>query len=111
MPFAELLSVEARRLTRGCTVVAITPAVLQAWVDVALLLERSGYSVVTVLVDPASFGGQFGASVFHGRLLAARMPAILLRKGDSLKEALNALPPVRRLPVLPLVYAGPRLSG
>ena len=110
MPFGEVLSTEAKRMARGATVVAISPAVLQGWVEMALFLDRLGLRVVTMLVDAASFGGQFGASVFQERLLAAGMPAVLLRKGDSLKETLDSLPPLRSLPVLPPAYAGPSAS-
>ena len=107
MPFGEVLSLEAKRLTRGCTVVAVSPAMLRSWVDVALFLDRSGFSVVTLLVDPAGFGGGLGAGMFCDRLLAARMPTILLHRGDSLKEELGGLPPLRSLPVLASVHAGP----
>jgi uncharacterized protein (DUF58 family) len=107
MPFSEVLSLEARRLTRGSTVVAVSPAILRGWVDVALFLDRSGFSVVTLLVDPAGFGGEPGARMFRERLLAARMPTILLRKGESLSEQLGALRQQRSLPVLASAHAGP----
>jgi uncharacterized protein (DUF58 family) len=106
MPFSEVLSTEGRRLMRGSTIVAISPSVLLAWVEMALYLDRSGLSVVTMLVDAWSFGGQRGAVAFREWLDLAGVPAVLLRNGDALSDALDALPRRRRLPVLPSAYAG-----
>jgi len=110
MPFSEVLSIEAGRLPRGATIVAISPSVLQSWVEIALSLDRSGRHVVAMLVDAASFGGRFGADVFRERLMAFGVPAILLRNGDSLKDVLGALRPPRCLPVLPRSCVGPSAS-
>ena len=106
MPFSEVLSTETRRLTRGSTIIAISPSVLLGWVEMALYLDRSGLSVVTMLVDAASFGGQRGAGVFRERLTLAGVPVVLLRNGDSLSDTLDVLSQRRRLPVLPPTYAG-----
>jgi uncharacterized protein (DUF58 family) len=104
MPFSEVLSVEGGRLTRSTIVVAISPAVREDWAQTVLFLDRAGLRVVTVLVDAASFGGPFGADHLQERLLATGGIAIRLRNGDSIKEALNALPPPRSVPVLPSIY-------
>jgi len=104
MPFSEALSVEGARLTQGTIVVAISPSVHQEWVQAALFLDRAGLRVVTILVDAATFGSPFGTSLLQERLLATGAPTLLLRNGDSLEEALNAIPPPRALPVLPLTY-------
>jgi len=100
MPFSEVLRLEGSRLARGTIVVAISPSVREEWVQTALFLDRAGLRVVTILVDAASFGGPTGADVLLERLLAIGTPAILLRNGDSLEEALNSLPPPRTTPVL-----------
>mgnify|MGYP000436248657 CR=1 FL=1 len=110
MPFSEVLSMEGSRLTPGTIVVAISPSVREEWVQAALLLGRAGLRVVTILVDAASFGGPSGASLFKERLLATGTPAILLRNGDPLEEALNSIPPLRTVPVLPLTYVIPTAS-
>lgn len=111
IPFSEVLSVEGGRLTRGTVVVAISPSVREEWVQTALFLDRAGLRVVTVLVDPAGFGGPVGADILRERLLATGTPAILLRNGDSLREALNAVSPPRRISVLPSMYAVPSVAG
>jgi len=110
MPFSEVLGVEGSRLIRGAIVVAISPSVREEWVQTALFLDRAGLRVVAILVDAASFGGPFGASLLRERLLVTGTPAILLRNGDSLKEVLNSLPPLRNVPVPPSIYAVPTVS-
>ena len=110
MPFSEVLSVEGGRLTQGTIVVAVSPSVREEWVQAALFLDRAGLRVVTILVDAASFGSPFSASSLQERLLATGTPVILLRNGDSLEEALNSIPSLRTLPVLPLTYTTPTVS-
>jgi len=99
MPFSQALSVESGRLARGTILVAISPSVREDWVRTALLLDRAGLRVVTVLVDAAGFGGISGADRLREQLLATGTPAILLRNGDSLQEALSSLPPPRAVPL------------
>ena len=107
MPFSQVLSTETRGMTRGVTVVTITPSALTEWADAALLVDRSGLRVVSLLVDAESFGGQRGARGLHERLLAGGIPAALIRNRDSLKDVLDALPQQGQAPPLPLVYAAP----
>jgi uncharacterized protein (DUF58 family) len=111
IPFSEVLSAEAGRLTRGTVVVAISPAADEEWVQTALFLDRAGLRVASILVDAASFGGPFGAGLLQERLLATGAVAILLRHDDSLKEVLNALPPPRSIPALSSIYAAPPIAG
>ncbi len=107
MPFSQVLSVEGRKLPRGTIVVAISPSAHEEWVQTALLLDRSGLRVVTVLVDAASFGGPSGARDLQERLLVTGVPAILVRNGDSLKEVLGSLPIPKRVPARPPLQPAP----
>jgi uncharacterized protein (DUF58 family) len=105
MPFAEVLSVETRGLMRGATIVTITPSVMLEWVETALVLDRSGLRVVSLLVDAASFSGQFGADALREHLLVGGVPTVVVRNGDSLRAVLDDLPQQRRVPTLPMTYA------
>jgi hypothetical protein len=99
MPFSQVLNTESGRLARGTILVAISSSVREDWVRTALLLDRAGLRVVTVLVDAAGFGGISGADRLREQLLATGTPAILLRNGEPLQEALNSLPPPRAVPL------------
>ncbi|RLC67159.1 MAG: DUF58 domain-containing protein [Chloroflexi bacterium] len=109
IPFAEVLHVEGRRLTRGTIAVAISASVREEWVETALFLDRVGLRIVVILVDSASFGGRVGADVLKERLLSTGTPVILLRRGDSLQDLLSSLPPPQRIPVLPPLYGVPKV--
>ncbi len=90
MPFGEVLGVEARKLMRGTTVVAITPAVQREWVDMALMLDRNGIHLVAILVDVITFGGPMSTAPLQQRLLARGVPALSLRNGEDLERSLSA---------------------
>jgi len=110
MPFSQVLSVEGGRLTRGTTVVAISPSVQEKWTQIALFLDGAGLRVVTILIDAASFGGRSGANLLQELLLNTGTPAILLQNGAPIKDVLSSLPSPRKMPVLPSTYLDPAIS-
>jgi uncharacterized protein (DUF58 family) len=57
LPFEQVLKTELAQLPRGCTVVAISPAVDVAWAVAIQQATRSGLRVVAIVIDAQSFGG------------------------------------------------------
>jgi len=91
IPFSQVLSGEGSRLARGTTLIAISPSARKTWVEAALYLSNRGIRVFAVLLDAESFGGHVGSSQLKNRLLAAGIPAVLVREGGSLAEALDTV--------------------
>lgn len=101
IPFSQVLSGEGSRLARGTTVVAISASAREEWVEAALYLNDRGIRVFAILLDAASFGGPSGTDLLKDRLEAAGMPAVILREGFPLAEALNSLSPTLQRAPLP----------
>jgi uncharacterized protein (DUF58 family) len=101
IPFSQVLSGEGSRLGRGTTVIAISPSTRRDWVEAALYLSDRGIRMLAILVDPASFGGSAGSRPVKARLLAAGIPAVIVREGAPLTEALDTLAPTLRAAPLP----------
>lgn len=93
MPFSQVLSTEGSRLTRGTTVVTISPSTRQDWVEATLHLHNRGLRVLAIVVDAGSFGGSVGADELRSRLLGAGIPAVTVRENVPLTASLNALSP------------------
>jgi uncharacterized protein (DUF58 family) len=91
VPFRDVLLTESRALARGVTLVAVSPSPRLEWAEAALLLDRAGLRVVSIVVDGASFGGPPGAALLVQRFGLTGIPALVLRNGDALEAALSAL--------------------
>jgi uncharacterized protein (DUF58 family) len=89
IPLTQVLLSEGERLGRGVTLVVITCSLDNQWVAAARDLTRRGVSIVAVVVDPESFGGQGDATQIVGELHASRVPAYLVHNGDDLSRALS----------------------
>jgi uncharacterized protein (DUF58 family) len=111
MPFSEILGIEGARIARGSVLVAISSSAREEWVETALFLDRAGLRVLTILIDPAGFGGPIGAELLHGRLLTTGTPTVLVREGDSLRDVLNAVRPLESAPMLGRSYVAPPNGG
>jgi uncharacterized protein (DUF58 family) len=89
-PFAQVLALEGRTITRGSTLIAVTADPSQDWIaEVAQLTARDIF-VVAVLLDPASFGAEHAAKVEDTRALLTAMGAAtyVIRQGESITNAL-----------------------
>jgi uncharacterized protein (DUF58 family) len=91
MPFSQVLNADGSRLTRGTTVVIISPSTRQDWAESALYLHSRGLRVLAIIVDAASFGGPDGSTGLRDRLLAAGIPTATVSEDKPLAETLNAL--------------------
>jgi uncharacterized protein (DUF58 family) len=89
MPLEQLLTLEGDQLTRGTTVIVITPSTRESWATSAHRLLRRGVRVIAVLVDPESFGGRPGMRQLASRLGIANIPTHVVRKGDDRLLALH----------------------
>ena len=91
MPFSQVLNADGSPLTRGTTVVTISPSTRQNWAESALYLHTRGLRVLAIVVDAASFGGPDGSTGLKDRLLAAGIPTVIVSESEPLAETLNAL--------------------
>ena len=96
IPLAQVLTAEAMGLARGTTLVIVSSSVDMRWPIVARHLDRSGLSVVAVLIDPQSFGGLPGIGAVAAQFTMAAIPAYVIRKDDVMEQVLGKAVPLRR---------------
>lgn len=89
---SQMLTLETPYFTRGTTLIIITASLDPAWVTEAQILSRRGIRPMCVLIDPHSFGGSQRADEMRGRLQVAKIPSLVIRKGDDLVTALAQRP-------------------
>ena len=89
MRISALATAQGQYLTRGSTVVVITPSMREEVIVSADYMNRRGLRPIFLLLDAASFGGPPGVEgIEHGlRLLA--IPVKRVANGDNLEHALN----------------------
>ncbi|HEX5499885.1 MAG TPA: DUF58 domain-containing protein, partial [Thermomicrobiales bacterium] len=89
-PLAEALIAEGRRFRRTDAVVVITASIDESWV--AALVELAGRHVraSAVLIEPDTFGLAPSSLLVVSGMLAANIPATLVKYGDRLAQALGA---------------------
>jgi uncharacterized protein (DUF58 family) len=92
MPIEHALHAEMQVFARGTTLIVITPTASDAWADLARQLKRRGLRVVTVLLDPASFGGPRSSAPLAAFLEASGVTTYLVRNGENLSAALSRKP-------------------
>ena len=86
----DIIQAQLHMFPRGTTVVVVTANPGQKWVTSARQLMRRGLRVVTVLVNPASFGGHRSAEPLYTLLQANGMVAYLVNCGDNLTAVLSS---------------------
>ena len=89
VPIDHVCLSEIDQLPRGTTLIIITPNAQETVVTAARQLERRGVRVMVVLVDPASFGARNSAAGIKSLLEATGTPTYLVRRDDSLEQALS----------------------
>lgn len=90
VPISNVLEAESHLLPRGSTVIVITPTTSQNWVGSARQQMRRGLRVVTVLVNPGSFGGPRSNAGLAGLLQATGVSTYLVSSGDDLSGVLSS---------------------
>jgi uncharacterized protein (DUF58 family) len=89
LPISALATAQAQHLSRGSTVILITPSVRErVALTVDHLLQR-GLRPVVVLLDAVSFGGPPGTEVLANAITALGAPVCLVANGADLGTALS----------------------
>lgn len=88
MPLDKVLPAESTRFQRGSTLIVVTPMTDVAWVTTARELERRGLRVVTVLVNPARFGGIESSRPLYTALQANKLAVYMVSEGDDITAVL-----------------------
>ncbi len=84
VPMSNVIHAEMHLFPRGTTVICITPSVDQQWATMVKQLQRRGMNIVTVLINPASFGGIASSEPLLNLLQANNLVAYLVNAGDNL---------------------------
>ncbi len=92
MPIEQAMQAELHSFPRGTTLIVVTATADDAWATVARQLKRRGLRLVTVLVEPASFGGRKSAEPLASFLEANGLTTYIVRNGDNLSAALSRKP-------------------
>ena len=89
VPVSDMLHAESHLFPRGTTIIVVTPTTRENWPTSARQLARRGLRVVTVLINPASFGGSRSADTVFTMLQASGMVAYMVNNGDDLTAVLS----------------------
>ncbi len=95
-PLQEFIYGVRAHLNQYNALTVVTSSVEAQWVASLVDLRRQGVEVAVVLVDRSSFGSTTDMSVPLEALSANLIPVYLVRRGDSLNDALQT--PVREIP-------------
>ncbi|HET6445566.1 MAG TPA: DUF58 domain-containing protein [candidate division Zixibacteria bacterium] len=85
----DLLDTESQLFPRGTTVIAITPTVQEEWATSARQLSRRGLRVVSILIEPESFGGRHSGAPLADLLRASSITTYVVNYGDDITAALS----------------------
>jgi uncharacterized protein (DUF58 family) len=89
IPISDVIHAESHLFPRGTTIIVVTPTSQEDWALSARQLARHGLRVVTVLVNPASFGGYRSSDGVFTMLQANGMVAYMVNSGDDLTAVLS----------------------
>jgi uncharacterized protein (DUF58 family) len=92
VPISAVLHAESQMLPRGATIIVVTPTTGQEWITTARQQMQRGLRVVTILVDPGSFGSAHSAVGLSSMLQASGVLTYLVRRGDNLTQVLSTTP-------------------
>ncbi|MCY4147032.1 MAG: DUF58 domain-containing protein [Chloroflexi bacterium] len=92
MNLREMLSLEAMQFTRGTTLMIITSSLDASWIAEAQVLQRRGIRPFCVFIDPATFNPRLDSSEVRGMLQLAKIPVLIVCKGDDIGLALEQRP-------------------
>lgn len=89
VPLADVLHAESHLFPRGTTVIVVTASANEDWALAARQVARRGLRMVSVLVNPESFGGRQSAAPLASLLQAGGMGAYVVNRGDNLTAVLS----------------------
>jgi uncharacterized protein (DUF58 family) len=85
-----VLDAESHLFQRGTTLLVVTPTTLETWASTARQLSRRGLRIVTILVDPESFGGRHSAAPLASVLEASNLLTYFVQCDDNLTAVLSS---------------------
>jgi uncharacterized protein (DUF58 family) len=86
----DVVNAESKIFPRGTTIIVISPTTREQWATSARELTRTGLRVVTILIDPESFGGRTSAAGLASLLQAGNLITYVVRCGDDLSSSLSS---------------------
>lgn len=89
VPLADMLHAESHLFPRGTTIIVVSPTTREQWGTASRQLARRGLRVVTVLVDPSTFGGRRSNASLATVLQANGMVTYMVQNGDDLTAVLS----------------------
>jgi uncharacterized protein (DUF58 family) len=90
VPLSNVIQAEMHMFPRGTTVICVTPQTDQEWATVAKQLHRRGLRIVTILVNPASFGSMLSSDPLLSLLQANNLLAYQINAGDNLTAVFSS---------------------
>jgi len=88
-PLANLLIGEQRRFGRHTTLVVVTSASDDDWLNALQALTHRGVRAAAVLLDASTFGAERSPLLMYGELMASDIQTYVVRNGDDLSLALS----------------------
>jgi hypothetical protein len=89
IPLRGLVETQVKHMTRGSTIIIITPSVqLQIALIVDYLVQR-GLRPIIILLDSESFGGLYGSDDLAFKIRSLGVPVRIVRNGDDLEVSLS----------------------
>jgi len=90
------LMLESSRVARNTVLIVITPSTDLDWPGMLQHLLHRGVRPLVVLLDPSTFDARIGdAHLAYDALVAAGIPVMTVRRGDSLAQVLQQSPHLR----------------
>jgi uncharacterized protein (DUF58 family) len=89
LPLRGLLETQARHITRGSTVILITPSAAAELALVADHLLRQGLRPIAILLDGASFGGYSSSNTLADKIKALGVPVCQISNRDEIEVTLS----------------------
>ena len=89
LPLLGLVGAQIRHLSKGSTIVLVTPSTQPEVMLVANELLLHGMRPIVVLIDAVSFGGLKGTDMLQDSLVIQGIPAFKVANHDDLKIALE----------------------
>jgi hypothetical protein len=85
----QVISDHMEYLRGNSTVIIVTPAITGSLADAVRQLKNRVDSIVVVLLDPASFGGETSMANAARNLSSTGVQVYIVRQGDELARALD----------------------
>jgi uncharacterized protein (DUF58 family) len=90
LPLPALVEIQSAHLSRGTTVIMITPSVNLDVAKAVDSLRFRGIRPIVIFVDPQSFGGEYGLDEVYPAVQTRGVPSLIIKNGADLRKVLEA---------------------